>query len=292
MIRKRRIAVRVFIAASLLLLYFASTAQASDALIPREHHEWGRFPVGSWKKARLVTEKLNTKGEVVSRDSSETTTTVVGVTDDSVQLQLETVVEVAGKQFNKEPHVVTQGFGGEVKTDAEQIDRQVTNVGKDSVVIDGRTVESEVKTIVVRRPSCRWTSRIHYSQEVAPYVLRREISAHDPDGRTGWYRTTVQVTALNMPHEVLGEICPTSHVRTVHTTNRGKTITLEVRCEDVPGGFVSHSSKQFDERGRLVGRSTLELVDYHVPGEPPEEADNAAGGPSSRLRWPQRRWRR
>ncbi len=78
------------------------------------------------------------------------------------------------------------------------------------------------------------------------------------------FETTVEVTAVNTPHEVNGQTRPTSHIRTVHKTNKGTTTTLEVRCEDVPGGFVSHTSEQTDSSGRVVERSTLELVDYAV----------------------------
>lgn len=259
-----------------------------EPLIPRQHHEWGRFPVGSWKKVRLVTEKLDRNGKVISSNVSETTTTVAAVHADSVELRLETVVEVAGKQFNKQPQTVTEGFGGEVLTEPGEDEQLVKHVGTDDVVINGRKLESEVKTITVRRPRCRWTSRIYYCRNVAPYVLRREIRAQDPGGGATQYQTTWEVTALEMPLEVRGKLRPTSHVRTVHTTPQGKTITLEVRCEEVPGGYVSHTSKQLDAQGHLIGRSTLELVDFNVPAAAPPTTDTSRRGWST---WKVRRWR-
>jgi hypothetical protein len=36
---------------------------------------------------------------------------------------------------------------------------------------------------------------------------------------------------------------------------------------DVPGGVVSHSSKEVDKNGRLRRRSTLELLDYSADPE-------------------------
>ncbi len=265
MIRQRRVAVRAAAYASFVACMLLCSSARSETLIPRQHHEWGRFPNGSWKKVRLVTEKLDRKGQVISSNISETTTTVVAHHQDAVELRLETVVKVAGKQFKRDPQVFTQNFGGEVESKPEATESRVEHIGKDSVVIDGKKLESDVKTITVRRERSRWTSRIHYCRSVAPYVLRREIRSQDPSGGATRYRTTVEVTALDMPLEVRGELRPTSHVRTVHTTPKGKTITLEVRCEDVPGGFVSHTSKQLDSAGRLVGRSTLELVDFDVP---------------------------
>lgn len=252
-----------------ILLFSTSLLRADDAVFPREHHEWGRFPLGSWKKVRVVTEKVDGEGKVVSSSSNEVTTTVVAVHDRSVELRVESVVEVAGKQFNKQPQIVTQGFEGQVNAAPESGERMVKSDGKSSVVIDGQKVESEVKTVTVRRDTCRWTSRTYYSHNIAPYVLRREISAHDPSGGQTQYQTSVEVTAIDMPHEVSGVIRPTSHVRTTTTTPKGKTVTLEVRCEDVPGGFISHTSKELDSQGRLIGRSTLQLLEYHVPEQQP-----------------------
>jgi hypothetical protein len=39
---------------------------------------------------------------------------------------------------------------------------------------------------------------------------------------------------------------------------------MSVVVGDVPGGVVSHSSKEVDKNGRLLRRSTLELVDYNI----------------------------
>lgn len=274
--------VRATVVAILLCPFLVAVVCADDPLIPREHHEWGRFPEGSWKKVRVVTETLDVDGNIVSSSANDVTTTVVAVNSNSVELKVETVVEVAGKQFNKQPQIVTQGFAGDVSPDADAGERLVKLDGRDNVVIDGQQVESEVKTIVVRRDTCRWTSRIYYSQNVAPYVLRREISSQDPSGRLTQYQTSVEVTALDMPHEIEGVIRPTSHVRTTTTTPKGKTVTLEVRCEDVPGGFISHTSKQLDSQGRLVGRSTLKLVEFHVPEK----------GPTAQRPTTQRTWSR
>ena len=51
-------------------------------------------------------------------------------------------------------------------------------------------------------------------------------------------------------------------MKTVHKNNKGTVITLAAVLPDVPGGIVRHSSKELDKTGRVVRRSTLELVDY------------------------------
>ena len=105
MIRQRKVAVSASAFACFATCILLSSLAFGETLIPRQHHEWGRFPVGSWKKVRLVTEKLDRTGQVISSNISVTTTTVVAVHRVAVELRLETVVEVAGKQFPKERYL-------------------------------------------------------------------------------------------------------------------------------------------------------------------------------------------
>lgn len=242
------------------LLLIASPVGA-EALVPREHHEWGRFRPGAWKHVRLVREDLDENGRVVSTNTTDTTTTLISVDDDSATLRVDTIVEVAGRQFAKQPQIVTQGFGGEVKGQPVS----VKSLGKDRITIDGRQLQSEVRAATVKGDSCQWTTRIHYCRDVAPYVMRREINSTDVEKDETKYETEVEVIAIDMPWRVMGEVKSTSHIRTTHITPKGKTITLEVRSEDVPGGYVAHTSKELDKEGRVIGRSTLELIDYYVP---------------------------
>jgi hypothetical protein len=48
----------------------------------------------------------------------------------------------------------------------------------------------------------------------------------------------------------------------VNREAKALSCTVEVFCIDVPGGVVAHTSRETDERGRLVRRSTLELLDF------------------------------
>jgi hypothetical protein len=78
--------------------------------------------------------------------------------------------------------------------------------------------------------------------------------------------------AIDMPSKVLTEIKSTSHVRVMHQQGKASTLTLEVHAADVPGGVVSHTSKETDETGRVVRRSTLELLDYGIGDGEDEQA--------------------
>ena len=72
------------------------------------------------------------------------------------------------------------------------------------------------------------------------------------------------VVAVDMPSKVLSDIHSTWQVKSVRTHPKGKSITLLVYADQVPGGVVSHSSKELDASGQVVRRSTLEVVDYGV----------------------------
>ncbi|MCA9268806.1 MAG: hypothetical protein KDA41_10065 [Planctomycetales bacterium] len=261
-------------------------AVRAETLVPAEHHEWGRFPSGSWKRVRLTSEKLDRDGQVISKNVSETTTTLVSVEDGSATLRVDSVVDVAGRQFAKQPQLVSQGFNGEVAATPVVSNEKVDQLGTDVVTIAGQRFNSEVRGYSCLANSHRWSTRVYYSSNVAPYVLRREIRWQDSGGQRTLYETVVEVTAVDVPEQVKGKPRLVSHVQTTHVTPGGKTITKEVRCEEVPGGNVAHTSQEFDKDGVLVGRSTLELVDYYVPSAPAAERN------PSQQSWPQWRYRR
>ena len=233
---------------------------AQDTFVPRAHHEWGRYNPGAWKRVRVVTETLDENGAVVSTGTTETTTSLIAVTDRTATLQIDVTVEIAGKRFDKQPRIIKQDFSGHVKGASATV--QKLDAG--SVTVDGRKIPTAVRQVTVGTGQAKWISKIHYSGRVAPYVLRRETVSTDPNDGAGNYRTTVEVIALDMPQRVLAEIKTASHLKTVHRSAKGTTITLEVRCEDVPGGVVTHGSKQLDAAGKLLSRSTLEMINYGI----------------------------
>ena len=70
------------------------------------------------------------------------------------------------------------------------------------------------------------------------------------------------------------------YVKTLQKTPKGTIYTLAVVCPDIPGGIVSNSSKELDSSGRLIRRSTLELVDYNT--EPEKSRTSLFGRNASR----------
>jgi hypothetical protein len=71
-----------------------------------------------------------------------------------------------------------------------------------------------------------------------------------------------------MPQRVLTEVKNVACIKTVHKTAKGTVTTIAMSSPDVPGGVVYQTTKEMDTGGRLLRRSTLELVSF---GNRPEK---------------------
>ena len=233
---------------------------APTTLIPRTQHAWGRFQKGAWRRVRVVTESFEENGRLASTTTRETTTLLEDVSATGFALGIQTTVEVAGQRIDKQPQILRQGFSGERQDQKVSI----TRVGDGEVDINGRQVPCEIRRMVLGGGASKRVIHSYYSASVAPYILKQETTSTDGNGATADYRTRVEVIALDMPHKVLAEIKTTSYIKTIHTNGKSSTITLEVHCDAVPGAVVAHTSKELASSGRLLSRSTLELIDYGI----------------------------
>jgi len=234
----------------------SGVALAQESGILPQHHPWARFQPGAWKLVRLVTETLDDKGVVIGTSTTETRTILISVDQSGVTLEVQATIEVAGKRFEAEPQLLRQGFHGE--TCAQELKIKPATDGQ--VVIEGNKIPCHVEQLECTGAASRTVTNVYYSDTVAPYVLRREETTTDPEGKNTLNETTVAVEALGMPAKVLGEIKSTAIVKTIHKHPKGSATTWAVTSSEVPGGVVSHTSKETDASGRLVRRSTLELV--------------------------------
>jgi hypothetical protein len=234
---------------------------AQSALTPRDLHVWGRFDPGTWKRVRIVTETLNEKGAVVDTTTTETKTTLVRADAGRLTLRIEATVEVAGRRFESPPQTVEYGYYGEPPGQRSE----AKFVGSEQLTIDGRQVPCEIRQVVATSADQKQVTRMYLSNDVEPFVLKRETTTVKQDGKTDSNQSTqVEVIALDMPYRVLRDIKSASYERTIQETPRGTNITLDVTCVDVPGGIVARTSKEMNSKGQLIRRSTLELVDYRV----------------------------
>jgi len=242
------------------ILLSASTADAQGPLISREHHAWGRFYPGSWTQVRKLTEEFDEQGKLTSVSTTETKTTLVEADDRRYVLQLEVTVEVAGKRIVTPARTIRLGYYGE--TNGQRV--VIKRVGEGDLLVGGKRVQCQILESAINGGDEMIVSKVHYCDSTAPFVLKRDTKSTDVEGEAIRLQTQMDVIAVEMPHRVVAEIKTGAHVRTVKKHGSGSTYTLEVHCEEVPGGVVSHASKELDDTGRLVRRSTLELLDYGV----------------------------
>jgi hypothetical protein len=237
-------------------------AETSSGLT-KELHSWGRFKAGAWKRYRVVTEALDENGKVVTVSTTETKASLAKVDPDGVTLDLDTVVEVAGRRLGAEPKQVRQGFHGEAL--ADRMNTQA--LGPTQLKIDNRMIPCQVELLAIESPTGKTTTKIFFSKSVAPYVLRRESNTMDPEGHLVMSESTTSVVSLDMPCKVLSRIKSAAHVVVETSHPKGSTKTWAYTSIEVPGGIVCQTAYERDSQNRLIRRSTLELVDYGLEPE-------------------------
>lgn len=254
---------KFFQAFSLLLLLFASNGGFVMSESPTDkkvgdRHQWGRFRAGAWKRVRIHSETFDEKGSLANSSVTETYTVLTNVTDSTYDLRVEVTVDVGGRKFTAQPQIIRQGYFGEA--DGQKV--TVSKASDGNLEISGIVVPSKVNEVTINGGPTKRVMTIHSSERLPFFALKRDCKATDADGKTVHYTTAVDVLAVDMPHRVLDEIHETAFVKTVHKQGKNTTLTIELDCPDVPGGVVAHSLREEDDKGRLLRRSTLELVGY------------------------------
>jgi predicted protein tyrosine phosphatase len=211
----------------------------------------------------VVTESFNEQGSVAGTNTSDYKTTLLDTDDDGVTLEMRVCVEVAGKRFDGEPQTIKQNYYGEQQSPGLKIKEPTAG----QVTIEDRKIPCQVRQIESSNGNGKTTTTIYYSATAQPYVLKRESVTTDLEGKNIISETSVSVQALEMPCKILGAMRNAAYVKTLQKIPKGTIYTLAVICTDIPGGIVSNSSKELDSSGRLVRRSTLELVDFNTEPE-------------------------
>lgn len=242
----------------LFILGLADAAQCGE----RDRDSWARFRVGSWKQMRVVRQTLTDKGEVASTSSEETKTILQDVDENGYTLHVETRITVGGQTFKPVSQPVHRGFDGEINGETAK----VAVVGEDKMTINGRVVPFELREIVYEHDGKKRISRVCYSPDLSPHTLKQVVTSHDDQGKqTG--STVSEVLAVEMPHCVKGEIHRVAHVRTVREHPQGSETFVEFHSDQIPGGVAYQASTSCDKNGRVLSRTTTELVDYAEPTE-------------------------
>jgi hypothetical protein len=267
----------VFIAGLMMALQSHLHAQSPDAIAAPsmiDRHAWAQFDIGSWKLVRVYTETFDDKGKVESVSITETKTTLDKADERSYTLKIEVTVEVAGKRFRAEPKYVAYGYHGELQGQSVEVE----SIGQGQTTICDNDYPTGKRRIVINGQTTQSISTVDYSDAIAPYFLKRTTESIDIKTKARNYHSIVEVIAVDMPEKVLTEIKSAAHVKTIETYGNGITkITLEVHCESVPGGVVSHTSRQMSTDNLTSQRSTLSLVDYEAIKRAPLAKDSATG---------------
>ena len=211
----------------------------------------------------MATESFNEQGALAATNTSDYRTTLMDTDDDGVTLEMRVCVEVAGKRFDGDPQTIKQNYYGEQQSPG----LKVKELDAGQVTIEDRKIPCQVRQIESSNANGKTSTTIYYSAATPPYVLKRDSVTTDPEGKNITSETDVSVQTLEMPCKILGTMRSAAYVKTLQKTPKGTIYTLAVICPEIPGGIVSNSSKELDSSGRLVRRSTLELVDYNTEPE-------------------------
>jgi len=245
-----------------LTLFGAQCCAAEGAGISARHHSWARFQPGAWKLVRVVTETLDQGGRVIGVNITETRTSLTRVDADGVVLEVEVGVEVAGKQFDGQPQCLKQGFHGELAGG----ELKLFPPANAEVSIEDHKFPCRSQQVEVAGPAGRTSVNVFFSDTLSPYTLRRHSKTTDTGGSVV-SDTLSEVVALDMPQRVLSDLKNVACIKTVQKTPKGSVTTLAMSSPDVPGGVVYQTTKETDTAGRLVRRSTLDLLSYGTRSE-------------------------
>jgi hypothetical protein len=251
----------VLSATCLLRAQEPSPAPASGKpLIPAESHPWAKFPPGSWARNRITKETYDARG-VATTSAEEIRTILKATSGASYTLTVERSVNVGNRQFVLEAHEQTFGLSGE--KDQEKVE-SVTTLGDSELVINGRKIPCEVRQAVMNGEGAkRTTLKVFYSADVTPHALRREWSVgQTPQAPAA--TTVEEVISVGLPYPVAGQLRAAAFVHTLQKLASQTKESMEVTCDEVPGGIVAQWSKELDADGKLVRRTTQELIDFGV----------------------------
>lgn len=248
---------------SILALLFWATFMPVMALgepsrISRELHAWGRFEEGAWKCYQVTTKGAD--GEVLS--VAETKITLKERGADGVTLFSEMVTEIGGRRLVSPPVTTKYSFHGE----AFDAKAAIKDLGSHEIAVDGQTIPCRIEQIEASEGGAKTVTKVWYTPDVAPYVLRRESVTTDASGGK-LSEMVLQAVALEMPYQALNRFQPASHVEVVVTTSAGKAKTAAYLWNDVPGGVVSQKTSEYDAQGKLLRTSELVVLAYGLERE-------------------------
>ncbi|MCA9178389.1 MAG: hypothetical protein KDB14_28205 [Planctomycetales bacterium] len=244
---------------ALLALSVALPACADEPTAARRRNPWVRFNPGAWKRMRIRKETYNREGAISVSSLEETKTQLKQAEEKSFTLDLMSQVSLAGEDLAPRSKQVALTYYG------TPVDLQPTvQVLEDTVKVEVEGGEVACRVVVVEANSETQlrTTKLFLDGDM---VLRQESVVTNPRENAVAARSTSNVVARNLMHNVLGEQ-RTMYI-TYTLTRRTDSIihAWEHHCPQVPGGLIQGWTKVTDLEGNLQERIVMELVDFGAP---------------------------
>ena len=208
---------------------------------------------------RIMSEAAAPDGAKITTTTTRKTT-LLSVGDKGVKVQVETTVEVGGNPIEKTPQTLDLSFDDLPSSDAGNTQREL--LGPGSVEIEGTPFRSTIQQIEITDAAAKTVIKRFYAADTPPYVLKCETTKTDRKTEAVLAQTTMQVIAREVPYPLAGKLHSVALSEEVHKHPGGAIRRLILQASEVPGGLVGESTKVLDVEGHIVGRSTLELVEY------------------------------
>lgn len=224
----------------------------------RRHHLWGRCSPGAWKTVRIVTDIFDPQVPDHGRHVVQKKMVLTAIDDQKVTIEAQIAWESGWKRFTPPPRLWRIGFHGELFDPGWQLKEQQTT----ETVIDGRAYPCRMLLWELATRTNRTLTRVYYSDEVVPYVLRRHSVTTDMEGKVVQGETNYEVVSLKKPWNFLSQPSCGIETRTVQKTPQREILTQSIVLADVPGGEVWNHSDEKDLQGKTVRATTSEVLSY------------------------------
>jgi hypothetical protein len=238
-------------------------------LIAAEHHPWARFPVGSWKRVRIVEQTLDGMGGVSSESVTIRVERLDGVGPHYFSLTQDISIEVGGRKVEVPPKSVTLGLVTEEPGEFESATPPVT----EDITFEGRTVEAQVFEVATTGDVHSVTTRVWYSPDEPPHVLRSITQAFSPASQESVWIRSRKVLAGRLPLALratgtaandVEKLFPCAFVEEEHTNDKAVRHSILAYAAEVPGGLAARWTKETNSEGRVVRREVETLLDWGI----------------------------
>jgi len=231
------------------------------SFLKRIHHPWGRFDPGAWALVRETTETYLPEGLLTIQ--TEVKTTLLALDIEGVTLQIESKMFAGEREISSTMRKLKQGFHG------ESLERPVRVVEDIDTVLPflGHNVQCRKQTMEISDSNTVTRITLYYADR-EPYLLRRESKTVSTRDASEELSTSV-LEVVGSSCRLLSLIRTTYQVKLTQKTAKGWRLTLATISPEVPGGIVSQTTMEFDDKGEIRQKSSVELLEYGFERLPP-----------------------